>query len=260
MPVLPEPQWVFYPKVDLMFVFFINNMDVVSLSRSVRAITDAFLESDLSPDTSIRSSSQEYQKPAPLARDDIERLDGLFVDPESGYYLESLPADGRMRHNFIGQTIALEKTGECEYRTVGEVPVTARIADCAFGEQSDLLVDWGDWPAPRRFVRVGTVEANVVPADYVGDYYSTPLRSHWTVERGSDGLTLRIGAGVEASQRFELRALLPDIFTATSVTTEIYDLLALPTLAVRFERDAEGRVGRMHVSVEKVQGLEFERR
>ena len=259
-------QWFFYPMLDLLVVFF-NNMDVLSVADSVRSISDAFLESELNSDPSILSDANpfrdhQYRLPEPLSPKDAAILTGTFVDPESGYFLESRAGERGLSHNYIGAETFLERTGECQYRAAEGVRLYVKVTDCGSSAPSNLSVQYGDWVEPRRFERVTPLAVDAVrKIDYLGDYFSSQLRVHWTIENGEKGLRLRIGAGVQANQVFDLRPLGADIFTTISAPSDaLLDIFALPTFAVRFERETAGEVARMHVSTERVQGLVFDRR
>ena len=79
-------------------------------------------------------------------------------------------------------------------------------------------------------------------------------------ERGDEHLTLRIGAGVQAGQNFDLVPTAPNAFIAEPHRPAMLDLLSLPPIAIRFERDGGGRVTTLHASVDRIRGLRFTRR
>ncbi len=256
-------RWTFYPALDLLLVFFTNYLGEISTTELVRDISDAFLESDLNPDSSILSADnpereKRFLEAATLPPEDAAILSDVFVESNIGYVLASEPGGG---HSFNGAATFLEKIGECEYRSasfVHWVPIHVRAPDCDSRAEPNLLIDYGDWRRARRFVRasprdVGTRRAR----DYVGHYYSSQLGAQWSIERNGSTLKLRIGAGVEEGQRFVLEGLAWDVFKA--IRGPSLDYLAIPPMSLRFVRDRAGRVFRMQVSTARVHGLVFEK-
>ena len=250
--------WAFYPEIDLIVAVFTNHLGRLSAGALHTQMVDAFLASDLG---SGYSASGEIG-PAPLSPEQQRALTGTFVDLETGDYLRSRGQPGSLTHQFSGAPAPLLDMGDCTFRTVRNVhipPIEVAAPGCDAGPPDELQVQWSAWNSPRRFVRVPAGDAHA-GTDHVGSYHSDQLRVHWHVERGTEHLTLRIGAGVQAGQNFDLVPTAPDAFIAEPHRPAMLDLLALPPLAIRFERDGDGRVTTLHASVDRVRGLRFTRR
>lgn len=189
-----------------------------------------------------------------------------------GDYLRSIGQPGALTHQFSGAPAPLLDLGDCTFRTLRSVhipPLEVVAPDCASAPPAELHVHWSARDSPRRFVRVPADDAGTGSphplADYLGAYYSNQLRVHWHVEPAAatgsgTRLTLRIGAGVQTGQTFDLVPTTPDAFIAEPHRPPMLDLLSLPPLAVRFQRDAGGRVSTLHVSLDRVRGVRFTRR
>ena len=270
--------WAFYPEIDLIVAVFTNHLGSLSASALHTRMVDAFLASDLG---SGHSAPGEMGA-APLSPEQQRLLAGTFVDPETGDYLRSRVQPGTggqpgsLTHQFSGAPAPLQDLGDCTFQTVRNVhipPIDVVAPDCESAPPNELQVHWSAWEAPRRFVRVPTGDAGAgysappgspapphPPDAYTGSYYSDRLRVHWHVESEDDRLTMRIGAGVQSGQNFDLVATALDAFIAEPRRPPMLDLLSLPPLAVRFQRDGGGRVSTMHVSADRVRGLRFTRR
>ena len=260
-------QWVFFPELDLTVATFTNYLGEISAAAKLREITDAFLASDLNPDPSILGDSNPLRdevsaRASDLSEEDREALRGTFVDPTTGYFLRSVGRDASFALDFLGAVAPLEKTGECAYQAVNAVsvpPIRVEIVDCGSDAPGSVMVRWGDWPSARRFIRARPAGRHR-RGDYVGHYFSEQVGVYWRVELEGEGLELRIGAGVQSGQVFDLEQLLPDIFVAEPRPPTTIDLLALSPLAVRFQRGAGGRVTSIQVATERIRGLRFQRR
>lgn len=260
--------WAFYPEIDLIAAVFTNHLGRLSAGALQRQMVDAFLASDLASGYSVPGEIG----PAPLSADQQELLAGTFVDPETGDYLRSIGQPGALTHQFSGAPAPLLGLGDCTFQTVRSVhipPLEVVVPDCASAPPAELHVHWSAWDSPRRFVRVLADDAGAGSphplADYLGAYYSNQLRVHWHVERAAatgrgTRLTLRIGAGVQTGQTFDLVPTTPDAFIAEPHRPPMLDLLSLPPLAVTFQRDAGGLVSTLHVSLDRVRGVRFTRR
>ncbi len=259
--------WAFYPEIDLIVAAFTNYLGALSASALQAQMVDAFLASDLGSNFRVPGE----MGPAPLTLEQQQLLAGTFVDPESGDYLRSRGQPGSLIHRFSGAPAPLLDLGDCIFRTVRNVhipPIEVVALDCDSTPPAELHVHWSAWGSPRRFVRVPADDAGSStalpgthpPDDYVGPYFSDQLRVHWHVEREEDRLTLRIGAGVQTGQTFDLVATAPDAFIAEPNRPAMLDLLALPPIAVKFRRDSDGRVSTLHAATDRVRGLRFTRR
>lgn len=251
--------WAFYPEIDLIVAVFTNHLGRLSAGSLQTQMVDAFLASDLG---SGYSAPGEVG-PAPLSLEQQRALSGTFVDPETGDYLRSRGQPGSLTHQFSGAPAPLLDMGDCTFQTVRNVhipPIEVAAPGCDSAPPDELHVQWSAWNSPRRFVRVPAVGAGTGSPDHVGSYYSDQLRVHWHVQSAGEHLTLRIGAGVQAGQNFDLVPTAPDAFIAEPHRPAMLNLLALPPLAIRFERDGGGRVTTLHASVDRVRGLRFTRR
>lgn len=256
--------WAFYPEIDLIVAVFTNHLGALSASALHTQMVDAFLASDLGSGYSAPGE----MGPAPLTFEQQQLFAGTFVDPETGDYLRSRGEPGSLTHQFSGAPAPLQDVGDCTFRTIRNVhipPIEVVAPGCDSAPPAELQVHWSAWDAPRRFLRVPTADPGAglphhPPTDYVGAYYSDQLRVHWHVEDEGNQLTLRIGAGVQTAQTFDLLATAPDAFIAEPHRPSMLDLLALPPLAIKFERDAGGRISTLHVSLDRVRGVRFTRR
>lgn len=255
--------WAFYPEIDLIVAVFSNYLGALSAAALHTQMVDAFLASDLGSGYSVPGG----MGPAPLTPEQQQLLAGTFVDPETGDYLRSRGQPGSLTHQFSGAPAPLQDLGECTFQTVRNVhipPIEVIAPDCDSAPPTELQVHWSAWDSPRRFVRVQAGDAGAGPshpsANYVGRYYSDQLRVHWHVESEERGLTMRIGAGVRSGQNFDLVATSPDAFIAEPHQPPMLDLLSLPPVAIKFERDGSGRVSTLHVSLDRIRGVHFTRR
>lgn len=255
--------WAFYPEIDLIVAVFTNYLGRLSAGALHTQMVDAFLASD--PGSGY--SAPGGMRPAPLTAEQQLLLAGTFVDPETGDYLRSRGQPGTLTHQFSGAPAPLQDLGDCTFQTIRDVhipPIEVVAPGCESAPPAELNIHWSAWDSPRRFVRVpaGHAEADPPrpPADYVGAYYSDQLRVHWRVESEEGRLTLRIGAGVQSGQNFDLAATSTDAFIAEPHQPPILDLLSLPPLAIKFERDGSGHVSTLHVSLDRVRGVRFTRR
>ena len=250
--------WAFYPEIDLIVAVFTNHLGRLSASALHTQMVDAFLASELG--SAFRAPGEIG--PSPLSPAQQELLTGTFVDPETGDFLRSVGQPGALTHQFSGAPAPLQSIDDCTFQTVRSVhipPIEVVVPNCSETPATELGVHWSAWDSPRRFVRVAT-DPDHLPGDYLGPYYSNQLRVHWHVAREDDRLTLRIGAGVQSGQNFDLVATATDAFIAEPRRPSMLDLLALPPLAVKFRRDAGGRVSTMHPLTDRVRGLRFTRR
>lgn len=257
--------YVFWPDIDLIVANFTNYLGEISAANMSLRITDAFLEVEPSvgPVTGRQSTAEATPRTTPLSAQDTDMLSGTFVEPERGYVLRSRRRGDRLVHNFLGRVTRLERESAGHYRSpafLWQLRLEVRLADCAGCDQPDLLVGNADWPEARRFVRVAPSDASGFRAEeYVGHYYSQALGVHYTVERGNGDLTLRVGAGVQASQILHLQPLLRDVFAARSRDPEFFDLFGLGVLSIKFARDPAGQVAGMRISTDRVRDLVFVR-
>lgn len=250
--------WAFYPEIDLIVGVFTNHLGGLSASALHTQMVDAFLASELGSEYRVPGELG----PSPLSPEQQQLLSGTFVDPGTGDFLRSVGQPGALTHQFSGAPAPLRSIDECSFRTVRNVhipPIEVVAPDCDSAPPHELHVHWSAWDTPRRFVRVAT-DPDHLPDDYLGPYYSNQLRVHWHVAREENRLTLRIGAGIQSGQNFDLVATAPDAFIAEPHPPSMLDLLALPPLAVRFQRDAGGRVSTMHALTDRVRGVRFTRR
>ncbi len=255
--------WAFYPEIDLIVAVFTNYLGALSAAALHTQMVNAFLASDLGSGYSVPGE----MGPAPLTSEQQQLLAGTFVHPETGDYLRSRGQPGSLFHQFSGAPAPLQDLGDCTFQTVRNVhfpPIEVMAPDCDTAPPAELLVHWSAWDSPRRFARVPAGDAGAdrphSPADYVGSYYSEQLRVDWHVEGEEDRLTMRIGAGVQSGQNFDLVATSADAFIAEPHQPPMLDLLALPPLAIKFERDEGGRASTLHVSLDRVRGVRFTRR
>ena len=256
--------WAFYPEIDLIVAVFTNQLGSLSASALHRQMVDAFLASDLGTD----ARAPGEMGPAPLSPTQQQLLAGTFVDPETGDFLRSVGQSGALTHQFSGAPAPLLAFDDCTFETIRNVhipPLEVRVPDCETAPPGqvppELLVHWSAWAFPRLFRRApAATDADATVDHYLGAYHSDQLRVHWQVERDGPGLTLRIGAGVQTGQTFDLVATAPDAFIAEPRRASRLDLLALPPLAVKFTRDADGRASTLHASTDRIRGLRFTRR
>ena len=255
--------WAFYPEIDLIVAVFTNYLGSLSAGALHTQMVDAFLASD--PGSGYSAPGE--MGPAPLTPEQQQLLAGTFVDPETGDYLRSRGEPGALTHQFSGAPAPLRDLGDCTFETIRNVhipPIEVVAPGCDTGPPAELHLHWSAWDSPRRFVRVPAGDAGAgashAPADYVGSYYSDQLRVHWHVESEEGRLTMRIGAGVQSGQNFDLVATAADAFIAEPHQPPMLDLLSLPALAIKFERERSGRVSTMHVSLDRVRGVRFTRR
>lgn len=250
--------WAFYPQIDLIVAIFTNHLGRLSAGALHTQMVDAFLASDLGSEFSAPGEIG----PSPLSPEQQRVLTGTFVDPETGDFLRSVGQSGALTHQFSGAPAPLRSMDDCSFQTVRNVhvpPIEVVVPNCSETPATELSIHWSAWDSARRFVRVAT-DPDHAPEDYLGPYYTNQLRVHWHVAREEDRLTLRIGAGVQSGQNFDLVATAPDAFIAEPRRSSMLDLLALPPLAVKFRRDGGGRVSIMHASTARVRGLRFTRR
>ena len=255
--------WAFYPEIDLIVAVFTNYLGSLSASALHTQMVEAFLASDLGSDARAPGEIG----PAFLSPQQQEQMAGTFVDPETGDFLRSIGQPGSLTHQFSGAPAPLQAFDDCTFQTVRNVHIPrieVEATDCGSAPPAELSVHWSAWDSPRRFVRTPAGDpappGTHPPDEYLGAYYSDQLRVHWHVELEEDRVTLRIGAGVQAGQTFDLVHTAPDAFIAEPRPPSMLDLLSLPPLAVKFARDAAGNVSTMHASTDRVRGLRFERR
>ena len=283
--------YIFWPEIDLIVVNFTNHLGVVApssggFSKSDMSIwiTEAFLDTtpELRSVVTTGKRAQVEPETMPLSSGDVERLNGIFVEPENGYVLSSKPGDGaaggtaRLAYEFLGAETLIEKVSRGGYTTplfYWSLRLSIEIAECGGCRNPGLLVRHADWRTPRRFVRVTPLEQASVPAgEYTGIYYSKLLGVSYTVTRAGRGLELSVAAGVTATQVLQMTPLMTDVFRARSHDPKDKDPnhaqldkpftpvpFGLGTVSVKFTRDSSGRVSGMRISVNRVRNLEFEK-
>ncbi len=264
--------YIVWPDHDLAVAHFSNNSQIPT-QRFNQLVTNAVLE--LRPE--IAAAPRDVPQFAwPSARD-VELYSGTFVEPQKGYVIVSEPWDKTVFHYFLGAAVMPTRVADGHYvpwPRYSESRIAAKTAACGGCSRPDLLVQHADWPAPRRFVRVREDEGppSLRAADYTGHYYSRVLGVHYTIAAqearsgdaaqeapGDEELVLRIGPGIQAAQKLTLKPLLTDVFWAPTAESQVIDFLDYGFLSIRFERDSEGAVDRMYVSIDKVRDLLFER-
>jgi hypothetical protein len=236
-----------------------------------REVTDLFLESegrgarDGSPVS--QAWSREEPRTGPLSGDEVRRLSGVFIDSVSGYVLaseplasqESIPRAEAARYNFLGTEVRVAKAMDGSFVTPAVtrgLRLRIRPVNCDGCADPDLEVLQTGWTAPRRYLRVRQPAPVIVERDYLGHYDLQALGAQYTVAKDARGLTLSIGAGIQASQVLRLTPLARDVFWAQSEDPEQFDLFALGRVSLRFER-AGGRVRALRLSTDRVRDLEL---
>ncbi len=272
---LTGTEYVYYPRLDLTVVHFSNLLGGIDPRHITRGMTDAFLRSKNNPHRWVLSDQNadrelEYFKANPsIPEAEVSRLVGAYAEAESGYFLTLHTEKGTdLSCTFLQaeRNVVLIRSRKDHYQSDSRwhMPKLRIEVEEGSGVQPNLLVHDLDWSRMKRFVPVRENGELRNPNDYTGRYYSAELDVFYSVRHENNAknnaknnvLILRIGPGIEGSQRYRVVPLLRDVFQAR---IEVADLLSAQSLALKFQRDSTGSVKSMRLSHYYIRDLIFER-
>ena len=260
--------FAYVPDLDLWVLLMYNAIDV-DRKDLIQAIIDAVLGSDPrhakwlaadNPEAEARMGRRPRRQD--FSQDEVARLAGRHLEPESGFTIEIAPRDDRLVFQAFGQEGDLVRDEEPgSYRTDpgGSWPNAPLLQLVSQGEGLGLL--WADWPQPRPLHRLaeGAGKAGPDLSGYHGLYRSREFGVVYEITRPGPGsvgdLALRIGSGARRSDRFALTRITGDLFEGRPETEGTF-LNQAPF--VRFRRRAS-RVGSLELYTNDVRTLELRR-
>ncbi|MFW5834546.1 MAG: serine hydrolase [Pseudomonadota bacterium] len=226
------------PDLETGFVLLANRDDA-DPNRRYRDLLDILLDghTDIPPPVLVAE---------PAAR---ARLEGRWLDHASGELLTlTADADGVLQADKLGYALHLQPDGERRWRyDFGHFPV--RLVE---GDDSLDLYFGGQ---RGTFQRLSSPPTDLALDDYVGTYSNPDLAAEHDVWHDDGRLIVRQGPACHAASTFPLEPLAPDIFHLQGGRPGW-----LYKAALRFERNAEGRVTALHVSTDRLKDLRLERR
>jgi CubicO group peptidase (beta-lactamase class C family) len=232
--------FAYLPEADLAVVWLSNRMDPLLFDR-----TDKVIGAVLGRETSSA---------APVVG--LEALSGVYVDHALGCTVEFEPADGGTVVHVLGERLVPEAAADGTFRpTKTSAYYPFRLTDRSREGRPvvEMKLAGAEWVELTPWIEADA--ADVVLADYIGEYRSDLMGETHHVMAGDDGLEVTLGSPTRQLLWRRLKPRGRDLFSAV-IPGEPSDT----DVTLVFRRAPDGRVDRFDYNLVRNRGVTFLRR